>query len=94
MEDKENSNMKEINDISNKVFELAKKKMAGKKIENLTEKEQIIKKLQNLLSQVSFIDEIEAKRLVSETILDLDYSTNPDVKVLSLRMGQIYRNQD
>ena len=87
------TNFENICEISLKVFEVAKKKMAGEKVKKDIKNDEIKEKLENLLDGVNFINEIEAKRLVSETVLDLDYITYPEVKVLSLRLGQIYKNQ-
>ena len=96
MEDTENivdTNFENICEISSKVFEIAKKKLAGEKVKIDIQNNEIKDKLENLLNGINFINEIEAKRLISETILDLEYITNPEVKVLSLRLGQIYRSQ-
>ncbi len=88
------TNFVNIYEISSEIFELARKKMAGKKVKLDKSNKEIEEKLENLLNGVNFINEIEAKRLISETILDLNYITNPEVKVLSLRLGQIYKKQD
>lgn len=96
MEETENTmdkDFKRICEISSNIFEMAKKKMMGEKVKVDIENKEIKQELQKLLNSVNFINEIEAKRLVSETILDLDYITNPEVKVLSLRLGKIYREQ-
>lgn len=92
-ENKTDVNFENICKISSKIFEIAKKKLAGEKVKIDVSVDEVKDKLQNLLDGVSFINEIEAKRLVSETILDLGYITNLEVKVLSLRLGQLYRNQ-
>ena len=68
--------------------------MTGEKVKIDIPDREIKEKLEDLLNSVNFINEIEAKRLVSETMLDLDYITNSEVKVLSLRLGQIYRKQE
>ena len=94
MEDKKYINFENICEISSKVFEIAKKKMTGEKVKIDIPDREIKEKLEDLLNSVNFINEIEAKRLVSETMLDLDYITNSEVKVLSLRLGQIYRKQE
>ena len=94
MEDKKDINFENICEISSKVFEIAKKKMTGEKVKIDIPDREIKEKLEDLLNSVNFINEIEAKRLVSETMLDLDYITNSEVKVLSLRLGQIYRKQE
>lgn len=88
------TNFVNIYEISSEIFELARKKMAGKKVKLDKSNKEIEEKLENLLNGVNFINEIEAKRLISETILDLNYITNPEVKILSLRLGQIYKKQD
>ena len=92
-ENKTDVNFENICKISSKIFEIAKKKLAGEKVKIDVSVDEVKDKLQNLLDGVSFINEIEAKRLVSETILDLGYITDPEVKVLSLRLGQLYRKQ-
>ena len=97
MEDTEikvDTNFENICEISSKVFQIAKRKMSGEMVKIDVENDKIKERLENLLNGVNFINEIEAKRLISEKILDLEYITNPEVKVLSLRLGKIYRNQE
>lgn len=92
-ENKTDVNFENICKISSKVFGIAKKRLAGEKVKIDVSVDAVRDKLQKLLNNVNFINEIEAKRLVSETLLDLGYITNPQVKVLSLRLGQLYRDQ-
>lgn len=91
---KEDSNFDEIKHISTEIFEVAKEKMKNKETKTNIDAEETKKKLKELLEKVDFLNEIEAKRLVSEAMLDLDYISNSDVKILSLRLGQMYINKD
>ena len=92
-ENQRDSNFEDICEISLKVFQEAKKKMAGEKLDVKIQSNEIKEKRQALLNEVNFINEIEAKRMISEAILDLGYITNPEVKILSLRLGKIYKTQ-
>ncbi len=87
------SNFDEIKRISIEIFEVAKEKMKNGEVKTNIDDEKIKKELRELLDKVDFLNEIEAKRLVSEAMLDLDYINNSDVKILSLRLGQIYVNK-
>lgn len=87
------SNFDEIKRISIEIFEVAKEKMKNGEVKTNIDDEKIKKELRELLDKVDFLNEIEAKRLVSEAMLDLDYISNSDVKILSLRLGQIYVNK-
>ncbi len=87
------SNFDNIRRISTEVFEIAKEKMKNGKLKADLDIEKTRKNLKDLLDKVDFLNEIEAKKLVSEAILDLDYISNSDVKILSLRLGQIYVNK-
>ncbi len=92
----ESKNLQEINELSSKIFEIAKQKLIQGKINSDLDidiqktKDQLVK----LLNKVDFIDEIEAKKSVSEAMLDIDYINNSEVKVLSLRLGQLYKSQE
>ena len=92
----ESKNLQEINELSSKIFEIAKQKLIQGKINSDLDidiqktKEELVK----LLNKVDFIDEIEAKKSVSEAMLDIDYINNSEVKVLSLRLGQLYKSQE
>lgn len=92
----ESKNLQEINELSSKIFEIAKQKLIHGKINSDLDidiqktKEELVK----LLNKVDFIDEIEAKKSVSEAMLDIDYINNSEVKVLSLRLGQLYKSQE
>lgn len=87
-------NFKELQKISLEIFEIAKEKMLTEKvIENIKinkYKDQLV----NLLKDVNFINELEAKRLVSEAMLDLDYISKKEVRILSMRLGSVYRKQE
>lgn len=87
-------NFEMICQISSKIFEVAKKKMLGEKTKTEIEIKDVKEELMSLLNEVNFINEIEAKRTISEALLDLEYINNPEVKALSLRLGQIYRSQE
>ena len=87
------SNFDEIKRISIEIFEVAKEKMKNGEVKTNIDDEKTKKELRELLDKVDFLNEIEAKRLVSEAMLDLDYINNSDVKILSLRLGQIYVNK-
>ncbi len=92
----ESKNLQEINELSSKIFEIAKQKLIQGKINSDLDidiqktKDELVK----LLNKVDFIDEIEAKKSVSEAMLDIDYINNSEVKVLSLRLGQLYKSQE
>lgn len=87
-------NFQELQKISLEIFEIAKEKMLTEKvIENIKinkYKDQLV----NLLKDVNFINELEAKRLVSEAMLDLDYISKKEVRILSMRLGSVYRKQE
>lgn len=87
------TNFDEIKRISIEIFEVAKEKMKNGEVKTNIDDEKTKKELRELLDKVDFLNEIEAKRLVSEAMLDLDYISNSDVKILSLRLGQIYVNK-
>ena len=92
----ESKNLQEINELSSKIFEIAKQKLIQGKINSDLDidiqktKDELVK----LLNKVDFIDEIEYKKSVSEAMLDIDYINNSEVKVLSLRLGQLYKSQE
>lgn len=90
---KKDSNFDEIKRISTEIFEVAKEKIENGEVKTNIDAEKTKKELKELLDKVDFLNEIEAKRLVSEAMLDLDYISNSDVKILSLRLGQIYVNK-
>ena len=87
-------NFQKIQEISLKIFEMAKEKMLAEQINEKIKIDKYKEQLVNLLKDVSFINELEAKRLVSEAMLDLDYINEKEVRVLSMRLGQIYRVQE
>ncbi len=87
-------NFQKIQEISLKIFEMAKEKMLEEQINEKIKIDKYKEQLVNLLKDVSFINELEAKRLVSEAMLDLDYINEKEVRVLSMRLGQIYRVQE
>ena len=87
------TNFDEIKRISIEIFEVAKEKMKNGEVKTNIDDEKTKKELRELLDKADFLNEIEAKRLVSEAMLDLDYINNSDVKILSLRLGQIYVNK-
>lgn len=87
------TNFDEIKRISIEIFEVAKEKMKNGEVKTNIDDEKTKKELRELLDKADFLNEIEAKRLVSEAMLDLDYISNSDVKILSLRLGQIYVNK-
>lgn len=87
------TNFDEIKRISIEIFEVAKEKMKNGEVKTNIDDAKTKKELRELLDKVDFLNEIEAKRLVSEAMLDLDYISNSDVKILSLRLGQIYVNK-
>ena len=96
MQEKEkeiDDSLEKIRQLSSEVFEVAKKKLAGENFQTDLESHEIKKELRNLLNKVNFMNEIEAKRIISETMLDLDYIDNSEVRAISLRLGKLYRTQ-
>lgn len=91
----ESKNLQKINELSSKIFEIAKQKLIQGQINpdlNI-DIQKTKEELTKLLNKIDFIDEIEAKKSVSEAMLDIDYINNSEVKVLSLRLGQLYKSQ-
>ncbi len=84
-------NFQELQKISLEIFEIAKEKMLTEKVIENIKVDKYKDQLVNLLKDVNFINELEAKRLVSEAMLDLDYISKKEVRVLSMRLGSIYR---
>lgn len=84
-------NFQELQKISLDIFEMAKEKMLTEKVIENIKVDKYKDQLVNLLKDVNFINELEAKRLVSEAMLDLDYISKKEVRVLSMRLGSIYR---
>ncbi len=82
----------EIQKISLEIFGIAKEKMLTDKVIGNIELDKYKEQLVNLLKDVNFINELEAKKLVSEAMLDIDYIIKDEVRVLSMRLGSIYRN--
>ncbi len=87
-------NFQELQKISLEIFEIAKEKMLTEKVIENIKTDKYKDQLVNLLKDVNFINELEAKRLVSEAMLDLDYINKKEVRVLSMRLGSIYRIQE
>lgn len=86
-------NFEKIEELSNKVFDIAKKIMLKEDITIDIDTKEIRKEASELLESVDFNNEIEANRIYSEIILDLNYIDNPNVSILSLRLGQIYMTE-
>ena len=86
-------NFEKIEELSNKVFDIAKKIMLNEDITIDIDTKEIRKEASELLESVDFNNEIEANRIYSEIILDLNYIDNPNVSILSLRLGQIYMTE-
>ena len=82
----------EIQKISLEIFGIEKEKMLTDKVIGNIELDKYKEQLVNLLKDVNFINELEAKKLVSEAMLDIDYIIKDEVRVLSMRLGSIYRN--
>lgn len=87
-------NFQELQKISLEIFEMAKEKMLTEKVIENIEINKYKDQLVNLLKDVNFINELEAKRLVSEAMLDLDYISKKEVRILSMRLGSVYRKQE
>lgn len=86
-------NFEKIEELSNKVFDIAKKIMLKEDRTIDIDTKEIRKEASELLESVDFNNEIEANRIYSEIILDLNYIDNPNVSILSLRLGQIYMTE-
>ena len=83
----------QINQISNQVFETAKKILNGmNKDENVDFSSQI-EVMQEALKSVKKYNIDIAKNLISEAMLDFNYISNPSTQIMSLRLGKEYRNK-
>lgn len=82
----EDENLKEIQTISEEVFELAKRKKLGKNIESDFDYPSKIKQLSELLKKVAPYNVGQARKLVSEAVLDLKYVCENEERVSSLRL--------
>lgn len=82
-------NFEEMKKISNTIYNIAKSIMEGnsQKVDfDIAEEKERLYTLFNLVKPYN----IElAKRLVSETIVELNYISNPETDILSLRLGAI-----
>ena len=86
-------NFGEILQISEQAYQDAIRRMQGFETNmtfNVEEKEQ---KLKELLKKVKPYNEKAARRYVSEGLLDLNFIKNPNIEIVSLRLGHIKRNR-
>ena len=82
----EDKNFKEIRRMSAQYFELAKKKIDGKDINENVDTSKEIQKLGELLQKVNSYNKKKAQELVSETVLDINFISKSNVNVSSLRL--------
>ena len=78
--------------ISGLAFKMARQTLNGEKADgdlNISKKVEV---MQMLLTMVKPYNKSNAENLVSEAILDLEYSNNPNVSAVSLRLSHILRN--
>ena len=87
----EDKNLEEIQHISARYFELAKKKVEGEHINDDIDSSKEIEKLGDLLERVNSYNKRHAQELVSEAVLDINFISKPNVNVSSLRLYH-YRN--
>lgn len=82
----EDKKLEEIRTISVGAFELAKRKKMGENIEIDFDYSSKIKQLSELLEKVAPYNVGQARKLVSEAVLDLKYVCQSEERVLSLRL--------
>lgn len=85
-------NFEEIRKISSQIYNLAKEVLQGNSIVLEFEATKKIQELEKLLSAVEDYNKERAKQLVSETILDLNYISEPKTKISSLRLAHLRSN--
>lgn len=89
----EDKNLEEIQTISNKVFELARRKLAGETIDETLDSTAEIEKMNELLKEVQEYNSERANELVSETMLDLKFLNEDKPDALSLRIYHFINNK-
>lgn len=84
-------NFEKIRQISMKAFTVAQDVLKGKELEEELDIDGEMKKLETLLNSVEEYNKEQARNLVSEAILDLNFIANPNSEMVSLRLGEIIR---
>lgn len=87
------TNFGSIMEISQKAYDTAISVLLGNDVDIDFEISEEIEKLEELLKEVTPYNKEEAKRLVSEGILDLKFIENSNTDIVSLRLGHIKSNR-
>ncbi len=89
----EDEAFEEVKNISLKIFELAQKKAKGEDIEVNQDLDEEIEKIKQLLSEVKDYNKEEAKKLLSEAIVDKKFIRTKNADVMSLRLADFLEYQ-
>lgn len=90
----EDESFEEIRIISVDAFDLAKRKKFGEKIEVDFDASSKIKQMQELLENVASYNKVQAKKFISEAILDLQYICENEENVSSIRLYHFMKEYD
>lgn len=85
------NNFEELKQLSENIFRIAIKKAQNEKYDelNLTAE---IEKMKNLKDNVESYNQEQAKKLISEAVLDSEFIENPNTEYISLRLSHIINN--
>lgn len=88
--------MEQLRNVSNKIFDQAVQKLNEQEVNVSVIDENydtIINRLRQIVKDVKPFNSEQAKNLLSETILDIDYLSG-NKKILSLRVGHLIKDKD
>ncbi len=82
----------DIRKKSIEIFNIAKKQLSGSKVKAEIDMKNDVEEMKKLLNDVKEYNQVQAKKFISEAILDLEYITKNNPNCLSLRLYQFEKS--